>query len=335
MAEHPPEVAAVLEKVEKLLRLAASNPNEAEAASATAKAQDLLAAYNLDMAAVEENSGGGGKRLQEELAGGRFEWQRDLWTAVAELNFCMYFNQYVFLHSDLGTTMEYRIVEENGVRRGRQVRGMWQHQHRIIGRQVNVAATKAMAMYLEGVCDRIVKDRVRNTNERANGRWANSYRDGLVNAVIIRIYDRRAALLSEEQERRKAELERAAANNLSGASSATALTLSAYVDNEYDANVDFVFGEGTSAKWAAERAAQAAAEREAEEAYTRWAQANPEKARKQEEERKAKIERDRARRSRSHFKGKNTGAWAEGYRAGATVSIDPQAEHKQARGLLR
>lgn len=335
MSEITPEVKSVLEKVEKLLRLAASNPNEAEAASATAKAQDLLAAYNLDMAALEENTGDG-KREKEELDGGRYEWQRDLWGAVADLNFCFYLNRTVFIESPLGTTKEYRShTNEDGVERWRYVRGMWRHQHHVIGRKVNVAATKAMSTYLESVCDRIVKERVRNTNERANGRWANSFRDGLVARVLGKIYDRRADILNEEQLKRKAQMDAAAASAAAGASTSTALTLASYAKSEDDANIDFVYGEGTSARWAANRAAEAAAQRAAEEEYTRWAAANPEKARKQEEERKRKAERDRQRQNRSYFKNKNTGAWLDGHRAGESVSIDQQAEQRKAKGLLR
>lgn len=335
MSDLTPEMKGVLEKVEKLLRLAASNPNESEAASATAKAQELLAAYNLDMAALEENTGGG-KRAQEELEGGRFEWQRDLWNAVADLNFCYYFNRTVFIETALGTVKEYRTYTgEDGVRRGRTVRGMWRHQHHVVGRKVNIAATKVMAAYLEGVCDRIVKERVRSTNERANGRWANSFRDGLVARVLSKIYDRRADLLTEEQKKRKAEMDAAAAAATASTSMSTALTLSSYARSEDDANIDFVYGEGTSARWAAERAREAAAERAAEAEYTRWAAANPEKARKLEEEKKRKDERRRERENRSYFKDKNTGAWLEGHKAGESISIDQQTDHAKPRGLLR
>lgn len=327
-----PEIKAVLQKVEKLLRLAASNPNEAEAASATAKAQELLAAYNLDMAAVEENAeGGGGGRMMENLAGGRLEWQRHLWSAVADLNFCFYLNQQIWINTPLGAAVELRKI--NGV--WKKMRGMWQHQHRIVGRQVNVAATKAMATYLENVCDRIVKERVKNTNERPNGRWANSFRDGLAMKVVGKIYDRRAQVLTDEQIKRKAEMDAASASTMANTSTSTALTLATYAKSEGAANLDFVYGEGFSARRAAEQARQAAADRAAEEEYTRWAAANPEKARKQEEERLRKEERRRERESRSYFKNKNNGAWADGYRAGDQVSIDQQADHTKPKGYLR
>lgn len=326
------KIDSILEKVEKLLRLAAVNSNEAEAAAATAKAQDLLTAYNLSMDAVTEKSSGG-SRVKEEYEGGRFEWQKDLWGAIATLNFCVHVVRQVFIESPLGTQFEGR---RNAEGRYVKVRGMWQTRHYVVGRKVNVKATYAMAQYLEGVCDRLVKERVRNTNERTNGRWANSYRDGLVQKVIGKIYDRRAELLDEERKKRFEEQKRAAeATAGSGISLSNALTISTYADQEEDANIDLLFGEGTSAKWAEERAREAAAERAAEEEYTRWAAANPEKAAKLEAEKRAKDERARERKSKTYFKSKDSRAWLEGFRAGDGVSLDQQAEQKKAAGLLR
>lgn len=43
MTELSPAALAAIGKIEKLLRLAGNNPNEAEAASAMAKVQELLA----------------------------------------------------------------------------------------------------------------------------------------------------------------------------------------------------------------------------------------------------------------------------------------------------
>lgn len=326
------KIDSILEKVEKLLRLAAVNSNEAEAAAATAKAQDLLTAYNLTMDAVTEKSSAG-SRVKEDYEGGRFEWQKDLWGAIATLNFCVHIVRQVFIASPLGTQFEL-TRNEAGLRV--KVRGMWQTRNIVVGRKVNVKATYAMATYLEGVCDRLVKERVRNTNERANGRWANSYRDGLVQKITGKIYDRRAELLDEERAKRFEEQKRAAeAMESSGISLSNALTISTYADQEDDANIDLLFGEGTSAKWAEERAREAAAERAAEEEYTRWAAANPEKAAKVEAERKEKEERARQRKSKSYFKQKDSRAWLEGFKKGDEVSLDQQAEQRKTAGLLK
>jgi hypothetical protein len=326
------KIDSILDKVEKLLRLAAVNSNEAEAASATAKAQDLLAAHNLSMDAVTEKSSSG-SRLKEEFEGGRFEWQKELWSAVASMNFCVHVNRQVFVESALGTQVEIRRNDED---MRVTVRGMWQSRHQVVGRKLNVKATFAMATYLESVCDRLVKDRVKATNERANGRWANSYRQGIVDRIIGKLYDRRAELLDEDRRKQfEARTRAAEAMANSGISLSNALTLSSFTEQEEDANIDFMFGEGTAAQWAADRAREAAAERAADEEYTRWAAANPEKARKQEAERKEKEERARQRASKQHLKGKDSRAWLEGYRKGDEVSLDQQAEHRKAAGMLK
>lgn len=321
----------VLDKVEKLLRLAAANPNEAEAAAATAKAQDLLAAYNLDMSAVEER-GSDGKRMKEEFEGGRHQWQQDLWKAVARLNFCIYFAQTVFIETPLGKHTDL-VKTESG--RMRVARGVFQYRQTVVGKKVNVAATRAMASYLEGVCDRIVKERVRETNERPNGRWANSFRSGVTERVVLKIYDRRRELIDEETRKAFEAQERAAEYNAGNVATSTALTLSSYTEQEHDANVDFIYGEGTSAKWAADRASKAAAARAADEEYTRWAAANPREAAKEEARRKREAERDEERRNKRYFKGKDLGAWSEGWKKGDDVSLNQQAESSKVAGLIR
>lgn len=82
------EQRSVLSRVEKLLRLAGRNTSAEEAASAAAKAQELLLAYNLSAAAL--GSADEGRRGQEALAGGFYEFERDLMTRVADVNFCLH-----------------------------------------------------------------------------------------------------------------------------------------------------------------------------------------------------------------------------------------------------
>lgn len=82
------EQRKAIEQVEKLLRLAGKNQNENESAAAAAKAQELLLKHNLDMSIVEQNSGASsGKREDIKFAGGLYHYQRELWGAVAKLNF--------------------------------------------------------------------------------------------------------------------------------------------------------------------------------------------------------------------------------------------------------
>lgn len=62
MSDLSPEILSVIHRIEKLMRLADKNPSMAEAASAAAKVQELLEAYNLDAATVERASGKTGAR---------------------------------------------------------------------------------------------------------------------------------------------------------------------------------------------------------------------------------------------------------------------------------
>lgn len=322
------EQQSVLEKVEKLLRLASKNPNEAEAASAQAKAQDLLNAYNLDLAAVEEHGGGEGKRLKEELEGGRFEWQRDLWKVVGQLNFCIVWHENNFVASPIGRITDYVKIGDSW----RHMRGVHLSQFRIVGRRVNVAATKAMATYLQDVCDRLAKEECKANGEKISGRWANSFREGVAARIMGKVWERADQVMAEEA---KKTMDAAHAKyDPNNVSLSKAVTLSSHKRAENDANVDFIYGEGTSAKWAAERAEKAAAKKAADDEYTRWAAANPEEAAKEERRRERECEKAERRHARSdRFKG-DIGAYFAGYDKAKDVSIDRQAEGRKVAGLL-
>lgn len=328
MSEITEEQQEIVSKVEKLLRLAAKNPNQAEAAAATAKAQELLAAYNLDMAAVERNSGDTGKRAQEDLEGGKYEWERDLWRAVAQLNFCIYWNESRTVPTPLSKVKHY--VKGKGF-----VPAIVVHQHRIVGRTVNIAATKAMASYLQDVIERLTKERCIPAKINLRTRFAMSFREGLTFGIQEKIWDRRQHLMSEEKRKAHEAAAKAAHEATAGASTSTAITLASFSQTEHDENVDFIYGAGTAAKWAADRAEKARARKTAEEEYTRWAAANPKEAAKLERERKKEQERQAKRDARENrFKG-DEGAWLAGHAKSKDVSLDLQAEGQKAKGLLR
>ena len=97
-----PEISdSIVRKIQLLLNLAArTQGNEAEAAAAMAKAQDLLAQYTLDLATAQDRAVAGGTAAREQeakrdyaSAGNRsamYRWQRDLVKAIAEANYCRY-----------------------------------------------------------------------------------------------------------------------------------------------------------------------------------------------------------------------------------------------------
>jgi hypothetical protein len=79
------EQRKMLPKIEGLLNLAAAAGTPEEAASATAKAQELLTKYNLDTAMLEENgSAASAKREEAKVEGGLYSFQRDLWRAIED-----------------------------------------------------------------------------------------------------------------------------------------------------------------------------------------------------------------------------------------------------------
>jgi hypothetical protein len=315
----------VVEKVRKLLNLAAKNTNEAEAASATAKAQELLAAYNLDMATIEQGGGESGKREEQRMMGGMYLYERELWNAIAQLNFCMYF-----------TT------------RGKpnpKTRRKISFQHRIIGRTVNTASTKAMGGYIQGVIERLCRERF-PVNSQFFSSEAVAFREGMADKIGTRLRERRQEILREEDNKKKA----AAAK--SGVDTKFALTLTDVKKSEEIGNYNFIHGEGAwerrearkaerEKEWAEERAREAAAEAEADAAYAAWAAANPEEAaaeaRKAEAEAKKKREKEDRSWSRRSYRERapsarerrqNSDYYDDGYRRGAEVSLDQQVDSR-------
>lgn len=330
------EQRKIVDKVEKLLRLAGANTNEAEAASATARAMDLLVEYNIQMSSVDETGEGGGKRAEEKLVGGFYEFERDLWRYVADLNFCMCWHQKTWVRRTVFDAKADRILNE--WRRNNILRG----QFRIVGRVVNIQSTQNMTSYILQTVERLTRERVaerlgdgEKLNSQLRGRWAVSYREGIVARIIEKIWKRREEMLSEERNAAMEAEARAREAGMKGASTATGVTLASVRKSEAEANADFLYGEGWSAKQAADRARRAAAAAEADRLYTAWAAANPEQAAKEEKQRRDK---ERSRSSRSYRgtaeKERDWSAYKAGYAKGDEVGIDPQADTRRSAGGL-
>lgn len=316
MPDLSPEARAAVSKIEKLLKLATKNPSEAEAVAAAAKAQEMLAQYNLDMAAVEQHSGGKSQRSDEKMLGGLYRYQRSLWKAVADLNFCLYWNMYTFDPNKTG-----RSRNRYGETRKRQ--GGWRFEHRVVGRTVNVVATRTMAEYLEQVIERITRERLHGEGIQFFSKWAVSFREGMSDRIENKIYERRRHLLAEERRKDQEEKDKTTKAGREGVSTATGLSLMVYIDKEADANIDFIHGEGTAANWAADRAARSAKRKAEQEAYTLWAKEHPEEA-KAEEERRRKTARRTSWNAGMAQDKRDQGGYYAGYDAAEKVSIDPQ-----------
>lgn len=323
------EQRRIIDKVEKLMALAnRKKGNEEEAANAAARAQEMLAAYNLDIAMVEQGGSSSGKREQAKKAGGSYEHQRDLWRAVAELNFCIYWSSR-YWH-------EKKIKRRTGIWAGEveTVYGL-RRRHNVVGKQVNVRLTHVMAEYLEQAIERLVNERIDGQNNMRFSRWAVSYRKGAAARIIEKIQDRRQELEEAEAKRRR-EAEHAAER--SGVSTSTSLTISDVKKSERDANMDFIYGEGYSEQMY-ERRKKAAEEAERAEAeYAAWAAANPEEARKEEAKRRREEEKRWAKYDRmadSKAARTDMGAYWAGYDKAEKIGIDPQTRNdKQEKRMI-
>lgn len=313
---------AIVERVQKILALGRRGGTEAEAAAAMAKAQELLEKHNLSLAEVDRAAPGAtGRREELAAAGGMYHYQRELWQAVAQLNFCAYFR-----HGEYAT------------RRGKR---RWRSKHCFVGRVVNTRTTMAMGQYLEQTIERLCRDRLAARVEgwNVNGvtaqsqfysTWAVSYREGIADRVIEKLQERHRRVLKDDEARAKRAAEAA------GASTATALTLAGVAKQEEAANYDFRHGEGA---WARREAARVehrtTMAREKAEWEAEWARLQKEEP---EEARRIEAEARRARRSYRPSYGradprddrKYSGAYAEGRDAGAKVGIDRQSDDSRA-----
>jgi hypothetical protein len=287
---------------------------------------DLLAAHNLDVSIIEQQGGGAkAARSDEKMAGGLYQYQRNLWHAIAQLNFCMYSNQYVYDADKVSAYWRRKGVTGK--------KGGYRFQHRLIGRKVNVISTRNMADYLEKTIDRLVRQRL-GDNQGSNmySKWAVNFREGVADEIRNKIYERRQQLLAEEDRKLREAAERAGTG---AESSGRGLTLRSLQQSEYDANTDFLYGEGTAARWAAQRAEAARKQKEAEAAYSAWAEANPEEAAKEEAKARKEQQRRYKGRTKKSREAYDTSAYWEGREEGKSVSIDPQVEEAKAAGLLK
>lgn len=261
------EAQQVIARVQKLLALANNNPNEHEAASASAKAMELLAAYNLDMAVVGKTAKGS-QRSDSKLKGGLYGWQRDLWKAVSELNFCMYWSI-------------------KGLKAGST------YEHRILGREENVISARMMAEYLQQTVERLAKEhgKLEFPGQSPFIRDLVAFREGMASRLVERLRELREERLAEDQRKQK---EAEAASKHPAADSGTGLILQSVIHDEHDLNNDYLndWEPGTSAQNRRDREARkVAAEAAFQEAVRKQEEydlAHPEEA----AERKRKEEED-------------------------------------------
>jgi hypothetical protein len=317
-----PATDAVIEKVRKLLALAKNNDNEHQAEAAANKARELLEAYNLDLAHVNKETNSFAPRDKQNLRGGLYSWQRDLWHQTAQLNFCKYW----FI-------------------RGLQAGSSYEHE--LLGSKVNVISTTIMAQYLQDAVERLARDWVK---EHRPGKSifikeAIAYREGVASRLVTRMWNLRQQRIAEEEAKVKAERE---SNAAQGIYTENALVLSDVISTEEDLNNDHLFGwpMGTSAQKRKEREErQRVANNEAAELLRKqneWDAAHPEEAaaRKAKEKAdsdaawerfKAKNRKQRDRKPTPEEERRKLGSYYQGYDDGDSISLDRQIDGDKRR----
>lgn len=329
-------------QIEKLMRLAGNNDNEHQAAEALKKAQALMLAYNLDVAVIEQMSGASAKRADDMVRGGQHKYQRALWGHIARLNFCMHWTQKNRAGRPGGPPIRYKGH-------------LFVHEHRLVGREVNVVASKNMAIYICGTIDRLCEERFLTTNYFAlTSSDAIAYREGIADRIIEKIEERRKVQIDEEKRAARKAAKEAAEKGLS---TATAVTIGSVAEAEKIANYDFIHGDGAWARklareaerekrWAEEAEEQAKAEREADALYTQWAKANPKEAAALE---KKELSRQRARdraaenrvyrpryaRETKEEERRSSGTYRAGYEKGGEVSLEEQVDRGNQKRIAR
>lgn len=326
----------LIDRIGKLLAKAAASKFPEERDLFQSKAMAMIADNNLDMAAIEMggSSAKAAKRTDEKRAGGLYNWQRELWKAVAELNFCMYFNLYTYNPDKVSKYWSRKYGGVANVPEHR--RGGYSFQHRLVGRTVNVALTQTMADYLEGAIERHLKEELHDRGEHLFSEWANGFRTGAADEVISKLIARRREILAEEKAKEMAHEAALRAKGAAGHSTDRGLTLASVAETEKAGNYDMLHGEGAYAKRLARMAAAAEANRIAQEKYTKWAKENPEEARKEEEEQEKRWRRYghtpwNAGMGKSKY---DKGGYNSGSSAGRKIGIDQQMKSGTA-GLLK
>lgn len=303
---------AIIKKIKALLETRGCT--EAEAEARMAKAQELLAKYNLEMANVTgASTDTTGKRKDAKTSGGLYTWQRNLWKHVAELNFCYY-------------------LSVKGLARGAK------YEHRLIGSHANVVATEVMAQYLQETVERLSQQWAKDNHYRSVFvREAIAYREGMTNNICSRLRQRRIDDIAQQEQQEK---QRRAADP-----GTTALTIVDVISTEGDFNNDYLnnWEPGTTArnrkeaaerqrkweeKYAAEQAAKSPEQvlREAKE-LQEWY----EKYLKKQARRKPSTPHVRAKTAEEKRQG--LASYWHGYDDGAKVGIDQQASHEKKEAL--
>lgn len=315
--DHVPE--NVLLRIKKLLAQASKgNNSQAEAELCMERATRMLQEWNIEQSQVEATGDHTvEKRVKSEHErSAMYNYQRKLWGAVAEVNFC--------LHWAIPVYRDVEIPDPDVVRRGwtdEEYEESYGHKipritinktvnkrHYIVGRQSNVTATKMMGDYLEEAINRLCPYKKTGKNSLS---WKEGCTDKVVFRLRMRMWD----------ERKKAQKLR----EVSASEGAMILLNDVYL-TEYERNIDEEFGQGFAAGLKAEREEKKRQEERHEMAMDCPEAFTPEEYQAAVKHFAAKRRQGetRARRETAEYSDKNMSAWFAGRQAGEEISLDPQ-----------
>ena len=177
----------IIEKIQKLLRLAEKAGTEEEAALASQRAHEFLAKHNIDIAEVAQKSDEEFKLIEEHQVVERYneQWRRLIMAACAELYFCKYF---------------FRKTKVDGVNSSRLQSGV---KHCFLGKPHNVAVAKEMGTYLVSAVNRLANEGSRNRlgptpTSTQRGRYVNTFRRAAAVRLVDRLYDLKERSMTQE-----------------------------------------------------------------------------------------------------------------------------------------
>jgi hypothetical protein len=317
----------VVRKIQLLLNLAArTEGNEAEAAAAMARAQEILAKYNLDLAEVQDKVVAGGTAAREQdtkrdyaasQRSAMYQWQRNLVQAIAEANYCRYW------------------VEEKNTTSWRdpkkQIRAK---RHKVLGRVVNTTTVMIMVDYLLDTIERLIPYQGTQKVCREAVLWREGCADRLIERVKAKAEEMRTPDYAKQGEQ----------------GYCTALAMRDMVAKEEAGNYDAIYGAGAWARDAEYDAQWEAGRAEREQRYALEAkQAEQKLLAESDAERKARLKREaaEARRSERYWDAhdrktsrqearRNTAAYADGARTAETIRLDSQVSAgAEKKGLTK
>jgi hypothetical protein len=321
----------VVRKIQLLLNLAArTEGNEAEAAAAMAKAQDILAHHNLDLATVQDAVVAGGtnaapaearREKSEARRNATYEWTRVLYRAVAEANYCKYW------------TADVRVDAASG-------RTRWVKRHKVLGRVENTTVVLMMGDYLYATVMRLLPYDKSSWLSSDALAWCDGCVERLAERIAAKAEDQRAPDYAKQGEAGysvamavRSMAEREAVGNYDAEHGAGAWARKLACDAEWESRLASMRERDAerAAAAEAEHAAKLAAETPAERAKREKSEARD--AAKAEERSRKYWEREYAR-SRNESYRRSSDAFRSGRAVGGSIGIDAQVGAGPAvRGL--